>query len=124
MAKKKTKTKEAKFFCENCGAEVPGKAKVCTNCGRFFASVRCPKCGRTGSTDEFKKGCPACGYAINGNHNSKKTIFNPSILTGNSFSSNQNVKRHKTLETSLPIWVYVLTMLVFAVLIAILYSCL
>ena len=36
---------EAKFFCENCGTEVPGKARICPVCGKFFASVKCPKCG-------------------------------------------------------------------------------
>ena len=35
---------EAKFFCENCGTEVPGKARICHVCGKFFASVKCPKC--------------------------------------------------------------------------------
>ncbi|WP_455156498.1 zinc ribbon domain-containing protein, partial [Treponema socranskii] len=53
----------AKFFCENCGAEVPADARVCKNCGRFFSSVRCPACGATGSASKFAKGCPVCGYA-------------------------------------------------------------
>ena len=37
---------------------------VCPVCGKFFASVRCPNCGRIGSTEEFKDGCPSCGYAM------------------------------------------------------------
>ena len=57
------KNKKAKFFCENCGAEVPEKAKVCKHCGKFFISVRCPNCGATGTSSEFKKGCTHCGYA-------------------------------------------------------------
>ncbi len=122
MAKKKSK--DAKFFCENCGAEVPGKARVCTNCGRFFAAVRCPKCGKTGSNNDFKKGCPACGYAINGSHQSKKSIFTPSVLTkGKDYSSSEE-KPKKVYEGSLPVWVYIFTIMVLAVLVGILYSCL
>ncbi|MDY2923913.1 MAG: zinc ribbon domain-containing protein [Treponema sp.] len=30
------KSRKAKFFCENCGAEVPQNAKFCRNCGRFL----------------------------------------------------------------------------------------
>ena len=63
--KKKSKSKEAKFFCESCGSEVPRNSKTCPMCGKFFASVRCPQCGRIGSNDDFKNGCPTCGYAVN-----------------------------------------------------------
>ena len=54
----------AKFFCENCGAEVPQDAKVCKHCGKFFSSVRCPVCGTTGTPSKFSNGCPKCGYAV------------------------------------------------------------
>jgi rRNA maturation protein Nop10 len=53
----------AKFFCEYCGAEVPQHARVCKKCGRFFLSVRCPACGKTGNAVAFSDGCPFCGYA-------------------------------------------------------------
>ena len=52
--------KQPKFFCENCNAEVRRDAVVCPHCGRFFASVRCPACGFTGTHKEFKDGCPSC----------------------------------------------------------------
>ena len=58
------KTTKAKFFCENCGAEVPQNAKMCRHCGRFFSSVRCPACGATGKNSDFINGCPVCGYAV------------------------------------------------------------
>lgn len=54
--------KQAKFYCENCGAEVPQSARFCNKCGRFFSSVRCPVCGKTGSSNLFANGCPSCGY--------------------------------------------------------------
>jgi ssDNA-binding Zn-finger/Zn-ribbon topoisomerase 1 len=38
-------------------------AKNCPKCGRFFASVRCPKCGFTGRDEDFARGCPVCGYS-------------------------------------------------------------
>jgi ssDNA-binding Zn-finger/Zn-ribbon topoisomerase 1 len=55
--------KKPRFFCDNCGAEVAMAAKSCPQCGRFFASVRCPKCGFTGKDADFVRGCPACGYS-------------------------------------------------------------
>lgn len=58
------KSQSAKFFCENCGSEVPQNAKVCRHCGRFFSSVRCPVCGTTGTNKKFENGCPTCGYAV------------------------------------------------------------
>ena len=56
--------KEPKFFCEHCGAEVRQNARVCKKCGRFFSSVRCPMCGKSGDAPMFNSGCPFCGYAV------------------------------------------------------------
>jgi uncharacterized membrane protein YvbJ len=58
------KNQAAKFFCEYCGAEVPQHAKLCKKCGRFFSSVRCPMCGKSGNASVFTNGCPYCGYAV------------------------------------------------------------
>jgi len=134
----KKKSKEAKFFCESCNSEVPRNSKVCPSCGKFFASVRCPKCGATGTNDDFKEGCPRCGYAIN-----------PDLLSGGhsgpisigSFGKNKN-KRNKTklemdwsilrgrktgvgyAESGLPIWVYASSVFILIILMICLYSCL
>ena len=89
------KSRKAKFFCENCGAEVPQNAKFCRNCGRFFASVRCPSCGFIGIADSFSKGCPSCGYA-----DSEHRKINPP-----SFSN----KKVKSGDASLPVWIYLFT---------------
>lgn len=61
--------KKAKYFCENCSAEVAANAKFCPKCGKFFSSVRCPKCGHTGPSSAFKSGCPECHYAMPENQN-------------------------------------------------------
>jgi len=58
------KKQKAKYFCENCGAEVSSNARFCPKCGKFFSSVRCPKCGFTGDVKTFINGCPQCGYAM------------------------------------------------------------
>lgn len=55
--------RRSRFFCENCGTEVRADAKVCRSCGRFFSSVRCPKCLYTDDARMFLHGCPRCGYA-------------------------------------------------------------
>lgn len=56
--------KKAKYFCEGCGAEVAPNAKFCPKCGKFFAAVRCPKCGHVGTVRNFLNGCPSCSYAM------------------------------------------------------------
>ena len=53
--------KRPRYFCENCGAEVAKDAKVCPHCGRFFSSVKCPRCSYVGKADDFTFGCPLCG---------------------------------------------------------------
>ncbi len=55
--------KKPKYYCERCGAEVRKDARVCPRCGRFFSSVKCPRCGYVGASDDFAAGCPVCGYA-------------------------------------------------------------
>lgn len=105
--------KEAKFFCESCGSEVPKNAKFCPVCGKFFASVRCPQCGKIGSVSEFKNGCSICGYAMHSkstNVNSKKESY-------------EKIKINKN-DSSLPVWIYICTFFVLIILVIILYSCL
>jgi RNA polymerase subunit RPABC4/transcription elongation factor Spt4 len=55
--------KRPRYFCERCGAEVRKEARFCPRCGRFFSSVKCPRCGYVGEADDFALGCPVCGYA-------------------------------------------------------------
>ena len=105
-------SKKAKFFCEFCGNEVKQNDKVCTYCGKFFASVRCPNCGKTGRTEEFTNGCPACGYAVyKGKYGTKNKL---------GLSS----RRNKNYDGSLPFWIYILVITVLIALVIGLYSCL
>ena len=106
------KKQSAKFFCENCGAEVPQNARVCRHCGKFFSSVRCPVCGTTGMPSKFANVCPTCGYAVGhgqkisapsqketkASRKSKKTLLS-AINSRNPAST-----RSKTADGSLPIW--------------------
>jgi predicted RNA-binding Zn-ribbon protein involved in translation (DUF1610 family) len=84
----------ARFFCENCGAEVDRDTGRCPSCGRVFSSVRCPQCGFTGEETLFKKGCPVCGYCARNENAAPKT------------EPDANGK--------LPFWVYVVAALGFA----------
>jgi predicted RNA-binding Zn-ribbon protein involved in translation (DUF1610 family) len=76
----------ARFYCENCGAEVNRGAGRCPSCGRLFSSIRCPGCGFTGDEALFKKGCPVCGYCTK--NESGKPETDPPV------------------SNSLPAWVY------------------
>ena len=137
---KKKKSKEAKFFCESCGSEVPRNSKVCPTCGKFFASVRCPQCGRIGSNEDFKDGCPTCGYAVNPDSLAGRNGYNPA--SGN-FGRNRNkngkygvrgmlglankrgaVSSNAYVESGLPFWVYLISIMILAALVVGLYSCL
>ncbi|MDR2509897.1 MAG: zinc ribbon domain-containing protein [Spirochaetaceae bacterium] len=61
-----------KFFCDNCGAQVEGAVDRCPSCGRFFAAIRCPKCGFSGGEEAFLDGCPSCGYSSRASRAAKK----------------------------------------------------
>lgn len=123
-----SQNKKAKFFCENCGSEVPEDAKLCKKCGKFFISVRCPNCGKSGTSREFKKGCPGCGYAVNksgfaGASTADKAKALSALLSGagRACSAAKSSGRHH--ESSLPVWIYAVT---FATLVAVMvgvYSC-
>lgn len=99
---------QARFFCEYCDYEVDFEAKICPHCGHFFASVRCPVCGKTGDLKQFMYGCPACGYAGTKKKQEEKktrkkhTFYNPfSMPPGHS---------KKPTTGSLPIWVYIIVL--------------
>ena len=109
MSKIRFNKKKAKFFCEFCGNEVKQNDKVCQYCGKFFSSVRCPNCGKSGRTEEFTHGCPACGYAVHGTR----------ARLGLKAS-----KISKTGDGSLPIWIYVAVVGVLIACLIGLYGCL
>lgn len=136
--KKRSKSKEAKFFCESCGSEVPRNSKTCPTCGKFFASVRCPQCGRIGTNEDFKNGCPTCGYAVNPDdgfgHGSGSGLFQAGNRKNagrygsrNLLGLNKNKSSRKSsdyVESSLPWWVYLVSILILVGLVIGLYSCL
>ena len=125
--------RHAKFFCESCGAEVPHNSKICLNCGKFFASVRCPNCGKTGSSSTFINGCPDCGYAVSGSSKKQKNYNyrNKIIKNNNSHRSpslfwkrnNNSSYRNTSNESGLPLWIYLLVSGILLVLIICLYNC-
>jgi uncharacterized membrane protein YvbJ len=98
--------KAPRFFCENCGAEVSRDAKNCPQCGRFFASVRCPSCGFTGAEGLFGGGCPVCGY---------------SAPKGTDKPERFKKKDTRVAAGALPMWVYVLSLLALIFVAVILY---
>lgn len=127
------KKNKAKFFCENCGTEVPENAKFCKQCGKFFSAVRCPSCGATGNAADFAKGCPLCGYAVKNNtdfHNKKSNISHFSSKNNLNFNTNGTRSNFKDnffsflkKEHSLPPWIYIITSTTLLTLFLIFYSC-
>jgi len=101
--------KKPRFFCDNCGAEVPRDVKACPVCGRFFAAVRCPSCGYTGSDEMFQGGCPMCCYSAPPPPDSKnaKHDKNKKKLSWNSGGAEP-----------LPAWTYIISILILLALIA------
>lgn len=85
--------KKPRYFCEHCGAEVGRNAKVCPACGRFFSSVKCPRCGYSGEPGLFRRGCPVCGYTVPG---PKSGASEPASVPPSS--------------GPLPLWIYVLAL--------------
>lgn len=69
-----------KFYCQDCGAEVPLEVDDCPKCNKRFGSVLCPKCNYTASAVKFVNGCPKCGYLAEPDKaNKKKKQFNLSL---------------------------------------------
>jgi hypothetical protein len=100
-----------RFFCDNCGAEVPRDSKTCHSCGRSFSSVRCPYCGFVGDEILFMTGCPVCGY------------FTPPAddESDNNAVSKTEAKAKKNSKdpvAGLPLWVYILTTAIFTAVLA------
>jgi uncharacterized membrane protein YvbJ len=106
--------KKPRFFCDNCGAEVPMSAKSCPQCGRFFASVRCPKCGFTGKDEDFVRGCPVCGYSA-----APGTV--PHKAGGNPKRNVQGARPRERAGT-LPFWIYFFAALIFICVLTLLYN--
>lgn len=126
--------KKAKFFCENCGSEVDKNAKFCDKCGRFFASVRCPSCGYTGSNNEFTHGCPKCGYAdkSKATDNDYSSFPKYKWAPKNHFYIHGKAKSHSTngvkqkssySNSTLPLWIYISTISALLVVIGLIIRC-
>ena len=96
-----------RFFCENCGAEVPRGAPRCPDCGRYFASVRCPSCSFIGEEALFSEGCPVCGYSAphEGGHGRWEREFDRETTP-------------RRAAGRLPAWVYAATLVALAVVFA------
>jgi ssDNA-binding Zn-finger/Zn-ribbon topoisomerase 1 len=109
--------KKPRFFCDNCGAEVAMSAKICPQCGRFFASVRCPKCGFTGKDEDFVRGCPVCGY-------SSVPGLSPAKPSGGHSGKRTPVERKRSgeAEGTLPFWFYLFAALALICVLALLYN--
>ena len=120
--------KQAKFFCENCGAEVAQNARFCGKCGRFFASVRCPVCGKTGPSRVFENGCPSCGYGgldqpgVAGMSAAAAARMQKDAQSKGHFYVHKRSAAKKSGrprgDGSLPVWIYAVTFIALAVIIA------
>jgi uncharacterized membrane protein YvbJ len=90
-----------RFFCENCGAEVARDAKACPSCGMSFADVLCQACGFSGAPRLFAAGCPVCGHAAPPISAAPKPV-------------RKNAASQRFPAAAPPVWAYVLALLAFA----------
>jgi uncharacterized membrane protein YvbJ len=101
----------ARFFCENCGAEVKRNSKTCPRCGRSFANVLCPACGFVGEGSLFSNGCPVCGYTA-GTPAAPKPKAKPNV---------EKTAPQKIASSSPPFWAYLLAILALVGVLALLF---
>ena len=98
-----------RFFCDNCGTEVPRNAKSCPKCGRQFSSVLCPSCGFAGEERQFKEGCPVCGYSSKA----------PPYKKGGDYGDFPTDSSESKMSAGpLPLWAYILTAAIFTAVMA------
>ena len=114
---KKKKSKEAKFFCESCGSEVPRNSRVCPTCGKFFASVRCPH-SLTGGNSYNSAGSRF------GNNKNKAGRFGVRGMLGLTNKRSAVNNSNTYVESGLPFWVYLISIRILIALVIGLYSCL
>jgi predicted amidophosphoribosyltransferase len=92
-----------RFFCENCGAEVKRDAKTCPQCGVSFADVVCQACGFSGAPHLFSARCPVCGAPVDSGP--VNGAFKP---------KGGNMARQRFAAGAPPAWAYILALLAFA----------
>jgi uncharacterized membrane protein YvbJ len=102
----------ARFVCQNCGAEVRRDSKACPKCGRSFRKVLCPSCGFEGDERLFADGCPSCGYT------SGKSGKGKSAAKAAQKPAKEAPQRSPA--GALPAWAYILAVLAFAGILAML----
>ncbi|MDR2494215.1 MAG: zinc ribbon domain-containing protein [Spirochaetaceae bacterium] len=109
----KGKPEKLHFYCDKCGFEVPQDADECPECGCSFEAVRCPVCGFNGELEVFSNGCPQCGYSA--------PLPAPPEPASKSPPQPPPLSRPPARPRALlPLWVYIVTAVVFVSVIALL----
>lgn len=103
-------------------------ARFCGKCGRFFSSVRCPVCGKTGSSNMFANGCPSCGYGgkdqlgIAGMSSAAAKMQKDAQTKGHFYVHKKYPAAKKSGRSrgdgSLPVWIYAVTFAALVVILA------
>jgi predicted RNA-binding Zn-ribbon protein involved in translation (DUF1610 family) len=109
----------ARFFCENCGAEVKRNSKTCPHCGRSFADILCPACGFTGEARLFSAGCPVCGYTA-APASEGENAAPPKSAAARPKPGGRNAASRKFAAGAPPAWAYLLALLTLAGVLALL----
>jgi len=106
---------ETRFYCENCGNDVPFNAKVCPSCGKVFSAVKCPVCLFEGKPGVFLQGCPECGYMSPqieglslqaGRHSDARSYKHSEAASANKKVRRSRKKPNREKSTLLPRWLY------------------
>ena len=106
---------ETRFYCENCGSDVPFNAEICPSCGKVFSAVKCPVCLFEGKPGVFLEGCPKCGYmspqmdglsSQSGRHSDARSYRHSDAASGNKKGYRARKKSNREKPRLLPRWVY------------------
>ncbi|NNM67987.1 MAG: hypothetical protein HKM06_08265 [Spirochaetales bacterium] len=101
--------KTSRFYCENCGHEVPFNAAICPHCNKIFKAVKCPICSFSGPPDKFLNGCPMCGYL--------STTSSLNRKRASEVEENKKMRKaHKKHDLFMPLMGLLLVVLTFALL--------
>ena len=88
----------------------------------------CPQCGKTGTPEEFSKGCPACGYTVESSAKNEKRLLKKEKKAPflkrkalknqiNRFNNQTKNEKNPQNDENLPVWIFIFIFFIFLLII-------